>query len=71
MQFGWVFTVSRDDEMKAASAVGFRGNGMHFSEDFMANLAEQVFHRPLKLLLPAAGICEPALNGRRLLALWD
>jgi AraC family ethanolamine operon transcriptional activator len=51
----------RDDEMKAASPVGFRGNGIHFFEGFMANLAEQLYQRPLNLLLPAAGIYAPNL----------
>jgi len=44
-----------DDDLKAASPAGFRGSGMHFSEDFMANLAEKIYDRPLSLLIPRAG----------------
>ena len=49
----------REEDMKAASPAGFRGNGMHFSENFMANLAEQVYQRPLDLLVPTPGIYAP------------
>jgi AraC family ethanolamine operon transcriptional activator len=45
-----------DEDLKAASPAGFRGSGLHFSEDFMANLAEQVYQRPLNSLVPAAGV---------------
>ena len=46
----------QEDEMKGASPAGFRGNGMHFSEEFLSNLAENVYRRPLEILVPAAGI---------------
>jgi AraC family ethanolamine operon transcriptional activator len=49
----------RHEALKAASPVGFRGNAIHISADFMASLAEQVHHLPLNLLLPAAGIYAP------------
>ena len=45
-----------EEDLKAASPAGFRGSGMHFSENFMATLTEQVYNQPLKLLMPAAGI---------------
>jgi AraC family ethanolamine operon transcriptional activator len=45
-----------EEDFKAASPAGFRGNGMHFSEDFMVKLAEQIYKRPLGLLVPEAGI---------------
>jgi AraC-like DNA-binding protein len=48
-----------EDYMKAASPAGFRGSGMHFSADFLANLAEEIYHRPLSLLIPAAGTYVP------------
>ncbi|MEH6570445.1 MAG: helix-turn-helix domain-containing protein [Halioglobus sp.] len=48
-----------DDDMKAGSPVGFRGCGMHFSEGFMACLAEQVYHLPLHSLIPTVGIYLP------------
>jgi AraC family ethanolamine operon transcriptional activator len=54
-----------EENLKAVSPAGFRGNGLHFAEDFMANLAEHVYKRPLNLLIPAAGIyaIEPARQG--------
>ena len=45
----------RDEAMKAASPVGFCGNGMHFLESYLKNLAQLVYQQPLHLLLPAAG----------------
>jgi AraC family ethanolamine operon transcriptional activator len=45
-----------EENLKAASPAGFRGSGLHFAEEFMANLAEQVYQRPLNLLIPAAGV---------------
>jgi AraC family ethanolamine operon transcriptional activator len=50
-----------DEDFRGASPVGFRGSGMHFSEAFMADLAEKVYNRPLHSLLPAPGIYEPSL----------
>ena len=49
----------REENLKAASPAGFRGSGIHFTESFMANLAEQVYQRRLELLVPAAGIYVP------------
>jgi len=49
----------REEYLKAASPAGFRGSGMHFSESFMAHLAEQVYQQPLNSLVPAAGIYVP------------
>jgi AraC-like DNA-binding protein len=49
----------RDESLKAVSPTGFRANGISFAETFMANLAEQVYRRPLSLLLPAPGIYLP------------
>jgi AraC family ethanolamine operon transcriptional activator len=51
-----------DEDLKAASPSGFRGSGMHFSKDFMANLSEQVHNRPLNMLMPAAGIYATSLE---------
>jgi len=48
-----------DDDLKAASPAGFRGGGMHFSEGFIANLAEEIYDRPLRLLIPTAGSYMP------------
>jgi AraC-like DNA-binding protein len=45
-----------EEDLKAVSPEGFRGSGIHFSEEFMANLSELVYDRPLNLLLPAAGL---------------
>ena len=50
-----------DDYLKAASPAGFRGSGMHFSANFLANLAEEIYHRPLSLLMPAVGTYVPNL----------
>jgi len=49
----------REENLKAASPAGFRGSGIHFTESFMANLAEQVYQRRLELLVPAAGVYVP------------
>jgi AraC family ethanolamine operon transcriptional activator len=46
----------RDEEMRGSSPEGFRGNGVHFAEDFMAGLAAEVFRRPLNQLIPEGGI---------------
>jgi AraC family ethanolamine operon transcriptional activator len=51
----------RDEDFRGASPVGFRANGMHFAEAFMADLAEKVYQRPLNSLLPAPGFYEPRL----------
>ena len=50
-----------DDYMRGASPVGFRGNGIHFAEAFMADVAGKVYNRPLSILLPAPGLYEPSL----------
>jgi AraC family ethanolamine operon transcriptional activator len=52
----------QDGALKAGSPVGFRGNAMHISADFMASLAEQVCHLPMNLMIPAAGIYAPDLT---------
>ena len=43
-------------EMKAATPVGFHGNGMHFCEHFLEQISEHLYQRPLISLLPDAGI---------------
>jgi AraC family ethanolamine operon transcriptional activator len=45
-----------EEDMKAASPAGFRGSGIHISEDFMTKLAERVYDRPMSVLLPTAGL---------------
>jgi AraC family ethanolamine operon transcriptional activator len=45
-----------DEYLRAASPIGFRGNGMHFARGFMMSLAEQVYNRPLSALIPDPGI---------------
>jgi AraC family ethanolamine operon transcriptional activator len=57
----------RDEDLKAASPVGFRGNGIHLSEVFMTRLAEQIYSVPLNLLIPAAGIYVPDIIEMRAL----
>lgn len=47
------------EELKGASPVGFHGNGLHFRVEFMTNLGEQVYQRPLESLVPAPGIYLP------------
>ncbi|MEH6607327.1 MAG: helix-turn-helix domain-containing protein, partial [Pseudomonadales bacterium] len=49
-----------DEAFKAVSPIGFRGNGMSFSEPFMERVAEQAFRLPLSMLLPTAGIYAPS-----------
>lgn len=49
----------REEELKGASPAGFCGNGIHFSEKFLVQLAEQVYRRPLETLVPPAGIYIP------------
>jgi len=45
-----------EEDLKAASPAGFRGSGIHISEDFMTKLAERVYNRPMSVLRPAVGI---------------
>ena len=45
-----------EEELKAVSPAGFRGSGLHISEDFMTKLAERVYNRPMSVLRPAVGI---------------
>lgn len=47
---------SHEEDLKAASPAGFRGSGIHISEDFMKKLAERVYDRPMSKLLPGAGL---------------
>jgi AraC family ethanolamine operon transcriptional activator len=56
-----IIIFASDEDLRGASPVGFRGNGIHFSESFMANLAEKVYNRSLISLLPAPGLYEPSL----------
>ena len=44
-----------DEDLKAASPVGFRGSGIHFAKDFITSLAEQVYNQPLNLLVTSPG----------------
>jgi transcriptional regulator GlxA family with amidase domain len=61
--------------MKAASPVGFCGNGMHFLETYLDNLAQLVYQQPLHSLLPAAGFyrvdCEQLAQLRAELYKWQ
>jgi AraC-like DNA-binding protein len=45
-----------DDQLRAISPVGFCGSGIHLSENYITNLAELVFRRPLEASLPASGM---------------
>ena len=45
-----------DEEMRAITPVGFRGSGVHFSQDYIRALTELVFRRPLSASVPASGI---------------
>ncbi len=45
-----------DDKLRAVTPTGFRGNGIHLSESYLMDLAEQVYRRPLDILVPASGI---------------
>jgi len=56
-----VTVFSRDEAVRGSTPVGFRGNGVHFAESFMTDLAEKVYRRPLISLLPAPGLYEPSL----------
>lgn len=61
--------------LKGASPAGFSGNGIHFSEIFITQLAEQVYRRPLETLVPPPGIYIPDHRKlqqlRRELAKWQ
>jgi AraC family ethanolamine operon transcriptional activator len=56
-----IIVFPREEYLRGASPVGFRGSGMHFSEAFMADLAEKVYRQPLNSLLPDPGLYEPGL----------
>ena len=45
-----------DDQLRAITPVGFRGSGIHLSENYITNLAELVFRRPLEASLPTSGM---------------
>ena len=45
-----------DEDLRAITPVGFRGSGIHLLENFVTDLAELVFRRPLRALMPAPGI---------------
>jgi AraC-like DNA-binding protein len=53
---GALIIFPREEDMKAASPVGFRGSGMHFDESFLSDIAEAVQRRPLSALLPSPGM---------------
>ena len=46
----------REEDMSAATPVGFCGSGMHFDESFLSFMAETVHHRSLNSMLPAPGM---------------
>jgi methylphosphotriester-DNA--protein-cysteine methyltransferase len=46
----------REEDMKAATPVGFRGNGVHFEESFLDAVAQAVHGEPLSALMPTPGI---------------
>ena len=50
---------SREEDLKAASPIGFRGNGIHFSLDLVKAMAEEVYRRPLDSLVPEPGVYLP------------
>jgi AraC family ethanolamine operon transcriptional activator len=52
----------RDEVMQAASPIGFRGNGMHFTLPFLTYLAEVIYHKPLTQVLPPTGLYEPDME---------
>ena len=45
-----------DDALRAITPVGFRGSGIHLSENYITNLAELVYRRPLEASLPTSGM---------------
>jgi AraC family ethanolamine operon transcriptional activator len=45
-----------DEKLRAITPVGFRGSGIHLSEEYARDLVELVFGRPLDALVPASGI---------------
>ena len=48
-----------DDNLRAVSPVGFRGSGIHFSQNYITDLAERLYQRPLEALLPESGFFLP------------
>ena len=45
-----------DDEIKGITPVGCRGSGINIAQDYLSELSELVFRRPLKSFLPASGM---------------
>ena len=45
-----------EEDLKAATLVGFRASGMHFEESFLDFIAQTVHRQPLAKLLPSAGL---------------
>jgi AraC family ethanolamine operon transcriptional activator len=45
-----------NDQLRAITPVGFRGSGIHLSENYISNLTELVFRRPLQASVPASGM---------------
>ena len=62
-----IFVYPRDGVMRACAPAGFRGSSIHISEDFLQKVAEQLYQRPLEMLVPMSGIFR--LNGALLRAL--
>ncbi|MCP4333607.1 MAG: hypothetical protein GY785_13200 [Gammaproteobacteria bacterium] len=55
-----IFVFPHDDPIKAALPAGFCANSLLFIEDFMVDLVEDVYRRPLSDLLPSAGMYTPS-----------
>jgi AraC family transcriptional regulator, ethanolamine operon transcriptional activator len=55
-----VFPWGEQDDKKIVSTPQFCAKGVHFSDNYLALIAEQVFKRKLESIVPVAGIYEPA-----------
>ncbi len=57
-----LFVFPKEEELKASLPAGFGGNSLHFKEDFMVDLARNVYRRPLYSLIPTAGMYRPTVE---------
>ena len=56
-----------DEYLRGSSPAGFRGSGIHLDRNFLEGLAQIVYRRPLKDIVPPAGIYMPNPDGLTIL----
>jgi len=56
-----IFIFPRDRAMRGCAPAGFRGSSIYIREKFLQKIVEQIYQRPLEMLVPMSGIFR--LNG--------